>query len=67
MVLVGVGVVSGAAAFIFWRTWSATQGGSWPAGAFSGYAAGIGLLLAQAVLVRRMERDPALRSKIEEP
>jgi hypothetical protein len=34
---------------------------------FSGYAAGVGLLLAQALLVRGIERDPALRGQIEEP
>jgi hypothetical protein len=65
-VLAGIGVLVAAAAFIFWQTWSAAHGGRYPAGAFSGYAAGIGLLFAQTVLVRRLERDPALRSQIEE-
>ena len=66
-VLAGVGVLAAAAAFIFWQTWGAAHGGRYPAGAFSGYGAGIGLLLAQTILVRRLERDPAVRAQIEEP
>jgi hypothetical protein len=65
-VLAGIGVLAAAAVFIFWQTWSAAQGGRYPAGAFSGYGAGIGLLLAQTILVRRLERDPAIRAQIEE-
>jgi hypothetical protein len=65
-VLVVVGVLIGAAGFIFWQTHDAASGGRYPAGVFSGYAAGIGLLLAQALLVRRLERDPVFRSQIEE-
>jgi hypothetical protein len=61
-----IGVLAAAAVFIFWQTWSAAQGGRYPAGAFSGYGAGIGLLLAQTILVRRLERDPAIRAQIEE-
>jgi hypothetical protein len=65
-VLAGVGVIAAAAAFIFWRTWGAAHGGRYPTGAFSGYAAGIGLLLAQTILVRRLEREPGLKTQIEE-
>jgi hypothetical protein len=65
-VLAGVGVLGAAAALIFWQTWSAAHGGRYPAGAFSGYGAGVGLLLAQTVLVRRLERDPSLRPQIED-
>ncbi|HXV00186.1 MAG TPA: hypothetical protein VG166_06790 [Caulobacteraceae bacterium] len=65
-VLAGVGVLIALAGFILWQIHSAAQGGRYPGGAFSGYAAGIGLLIAQAVLVRRMEHDPALRRCIEE-
>lgn len=66
-VLAVIGVLIGAAGFIYWQTHSVASGGRYPAGVFSGYGAGIGLLLAQALLVRRMERDPVLRSQIEEP
>ena len=41
------------------------QGGRYPAGVFSGYAAGIGILLVQAVLARALERDPQIRTQIE--
>ena len=56
-VLAGTGVLVALAGFIFWQIHRATQGGPYPGGAFSGYAAGIGLLAAQAILARRMERD----------
>ena len=52
-------------AFIYVDTAHAAHGGRFPTSAFSAYAAGVGVLLAQAVLVRRIERDPALRSHIE--
>jgi len=65
-VLAVVGVLLGAAGFIYWQTHGVASGGRYPAGVFSGYAAGIGLLLAQALLVRRLERDPVFRSQIEE-
>ncbi|MGI9170084.1 MAG: hypothetical protein ACR2FH_07920 [Caulobacteraceae bacterium] len=64
-VLVGVGVVAAVAGFIFWQIHAALHGGRYPGGAFSGYAAGVGLLSAQALLVRRLEKDPAFRSEIE--
>ncbi len=65
-VLVGVGVLIGLSGFIFWQIRGAAHGGRYPAGAFSGYAAGIGLLIAQAVLIRRIEVNPELRRHIEE-
>jgi hypothetical protein len=66
-VLVGFGVLIALAGVIVWRIHEAAVGGGYPGGAFSGYAAGIGLLIAQSVLVRRIERDPGLRRLIEEP
>jgi hypothetical protein len=41
------------------------HGGRYPAGVFSGYAAGIGILLVQAILARDLERDPDVRRRIE--
>ena len=65
-VLAVVFVLATAAAFIYWRHLpSAALSGQLSGGLFSAYAAGVGVLLAQALLVRRIERDPALRPQIE--
>ena len=66
-VVVGLILLGGAAAFMYWQIASAAQGGRYPAGVFAGYAAGIGVLSAQAVLVRLLQRDPAARPHIETP
>lgn len=63
-VLGGVGVLVALAGLIFLQIHQAAHGGRYPGGAFSGYGAGIGLLLAQCVLVRRIEADPVLRARI---
>jgi CBS domain containing-hemolysin-like protein len=65
-VLAGIGVLIAVAGFIFWTIEIGAHGGKYPGSAFSGYAAGIGLLFAQTLLVRRIERDPVLRVQIEE-
>lgn len=65
-VLGGVSVLIAAAGFILWQIHQAAHGNRYPGGAFSGYAAGIGLLAAQSILVRRIEADPVLRPRIEE-
>ena len=66
-VLAVVLVLASAAAFIYFDTARAASsgGGRFPASAFAAYAAGVGVLLAQALLVRRIELDPALRPAIE--
>jgi hypothetical protein len=64
-VLAVVLVLASAAAFIYFDTARALSSGRFPASAFAAYAAGVGVLLAQALLVRRIERDPALRLAIE--
>ena len=64
-VLAVVLVLATAASFIYADTARAGHDGRFPESAFSAYAAGIGVLLAQALLVRRIERDPALRPRIE--
>jgi hypothetical protein len=59
-------ILASAAAFIFFDTVRAAHNGhGFPESAFAAYAAGLGVLLAQALLVRRIERDPALRPQIE--
>lgn len=65
-VLGGIGVLLVVAGFIFWSVHVGAHGGKYPGSAFSGYAAGIGLLIAQTLLVRGIERDPVLRMQIEE-
>jgi hypothetical protein len=66
-VLGGVAVLLAFGGFILWQIRQGAIGGRFPSGAFSGYAAGAGLLLAQTILVRRIEADPNLRRQIEEP
>ena len=66
-VIVGVGVLATAAVFIYLQVGGVAHGGRYPAGVFSGYGAGIGILLAQAILVRLLERRPDVRRRIEEP
>lgn len=66
-VLTGVGLLAGAALFVYWQVAAAAHGGRYPAGVFSGYAAGIGILAAQALLVRVLEQLPDIRKLIEEP
>ena len=64
-VLVGLGLLVFAALFIYDQVAEVAQGGRYPAGVFSGYAAGIGVIFAQAVLTRRLERYPEVRRAIE--
>lgn len=66
-VITGIGLLVAAAAFIYWQVSNVENGGRYPAGVFSGYAAGIGILLAQLLIVRRLEKDPAVRQVIEAP
>jgi len=56
----------GAALFIYWQIASVAATGAYRANVFSAYAAGIGILAAQAVLVRSLERRPEVRELIEE-
>jgi hypothetical protein len=67
-VLSGLGVLAALALFIYWQTAQAASGaGRYPGGVFSGYAAGIGILLAQLLIGRRLEQDPALGQLIRDP
>ncbi|MBL8555715.1 MAG: hypothetical protein JNL41_15685 [Phenylobacterium sp.] len=61
----GVVLLTAAAAFMYWQISNAANGGRYPAGVFSGYAAGIGILAAQALLVRVLERHPEVKKQIE--
>ncbi|HEY2706711.1 MAG TPA: hypothetical protein VGI95_01550 [Caulobacteraceae bacterium] len=64
-VLAVVLVLATAAAFIYFDTARGVQSGRFPQSAFAAYAAGLGVLLAQVLLMRRIERDPTLRAQIE--
>lgn len=61
----GVLLLGGAAGFIYWQIGSAAGGGRGPVDVFCGYAAGIGILAAQAALVRVLERHPDVKVQIE--
>lgn len=64
-VLTGVALLIAAASFIYWQVAAVAQGGRYPTAVFAGYAAGIGILAAQSLLVRWLERDPEARKRIE--
>ena len=64
-ILTGVGLLSGMALLIYWQIAAAANGGRFPVGVFSAYAAGIGILAAQAALVRVLERHPEVKPQIE--
>jgi len=64
-IIAGVLLLGGAAGLIYWQISNAAHGGRYPAGVFSGYAAGIGILIAQAALVRVLEKHPEVKKQIE--
>ena len=64
-VLTGLGVLALAAGLIYRRIGIAAGGGPLPAGPFSALGAGIGVLLAQFLLVTALEREPKIREIIE--
>ena len=64
-IVTGVVLLMGAALFIYWQIASVAQTGTYRANIFSAYAAGIGILAAQAALVRVLERHPDVKREIE--
>ena len=65
-VLWGLGLLAVAAVFIYLQIAGVARGGRYPAGVFSGYGAGIGVLFAQALLASALEREPKIRVLIED-
>ncbi len=63
-VISGLGLLVAVAGLIVWQVHHLAAGGTSPGGAFSGYGAGLGLLLAQVILVRTLERDPDMVAEI---
>jgi hypothetical protein len=57
-VVVGLGVLIAVAGLIVWQTHHLATGGTYHGGAFSGFGAGLGVLIAQAILVRGLENGP---------
>ena len=65
-IITGICLLLGAALFIYWQVASVAVTGRYQANVFSAYASGIGILAAQAILVRSLERIPEIRARIEE-
>jgi hypothetical protein len=65
-IITGVTLLLGAGLFIYWQVAKAAASGRVGANVFAAYAAGIGILAAQAVLVRALERVPDIRQRIVE-
>lgn len=63
-VISGLGLLVAVAGLIVWQVHHLAAGGTSPGGAFSGYGAGLGLLIAQAILVRNLEADPDVIAEI---
>ncbi len=64
-VLCALGLIAMAAGLIYLQVAGVARGGRYPAGIFSAYAAGAGVLFAQALLVLALEREPQVRAVIE--
>jgi len=65
-VVVGVFLLLAVGVFFYVRAKWEVVGGFVGTNVFSAYAAGIGILAAQAILVRALERVPDIRRRIEE-
>jgi hypothetical protein len=65
-VAVGVALLLGAGAFIHHEIERVVRTGQLGVDVFSCYAAGIGILAAQAIVVRALEQVPDIRRQIEE-
>ena len=64
-VISGLGLLAFAAVFIYLQIGGVASGGRYPAGVFSGYGAGVGILFAQRLLATALEREPKVREIIE--
>jgi hypothetical protein len=63
-VVTGMGLLLGAGLFIWRQVGQAAESGRVGANVFAAYAAGIGILAAQAILVRALEQAPDVRERI---
>jgi len=65
-VVVGVALLLAVGVFVHSEVGRAARAGLVGANVFSAYAAGIGILAAQAILVRLLEQVPDIRAEIED-
>ena len=65
-VVVGMALLLGAGLFIWRQVDRAAEAGQVGVNVFAAYAAGIGILAAQAILVRALEQVPDIRARILE-
>jgi hypothetical protein len=64
-VLLGLGVFAAAAGVIALQIADVAHGGRYPMSVFAGYGAGIGILIAQSLLARALEREAHVQAAIE--
>jgi hypothetical protein len=64
-VIVPLSLIGLAAAMMYLEVSGAAKGGPYPAGVFSAYGAGVGIVFAQALLAFALEREPKIREIIE--
>jgi hypothetical protein len=65
-VVTGVGLLLASGLFIYWQVDHTARTGQTGANVFAAYAAGIGILAAQAILVRHLEQVPDILERIVE-
>lgn len=63
-VLISVAALTLVTFYTWWVSQGAAHGGQYPAGVFSGFGAGIGILVVQTRLTHLLERDPEVQKEL---